>query len=165
MSDNQTSTADLSEPMVFDDVRRIEVPVTIEGIKYVLKEADGGTGSAFRNSLLQCASISQKDGTVTVGRDGVLADSEAELVSKCLFRIIGDEENPRHQPVDIRTIKKWPDRVLTALAKRAKQISGLLEEGDEKEEKGDDSDPDKEESQSLQENSGPTTELEDTKPG
>jgi hypothetical protein len=103
----------------FDDLSLIEVPVSIEGKKYTLREASGGAAIQYRNAMLASTKLGP-GGTVTSVSG--MANIEPLLVSLCLF----DEKGKR---VSEATIKNWPSRVLKTLFDRAKEISELDEDG------------------------------------
>ncbi len=112
--------------MNFDDLTLIEVPVKIQGKKYVLREASGDAACKWRNMLLKSTKLGP-DGRPT-SIDG-MADSDPYLVSLCLFEVTdkGDKAVPLH------TIRAWPNRVQKDLCERAKAISCLEEQQDTKE--------------------------------
>jgi hypothetical protein len=120
----------VAEEMVFDDVDRVAIPVTIAGVKYVLLEASEEASCKFRNALLRCTRPGP-DGKPT-SYDGV-ADTESLLVSLCLYAAddVGNvrtgrdgRPDPRHL-VPLATLRSWPARVVRELARKAQEVSGL----------------------------------------
>src|SRR5690606_9047229 len=65
----------------FDDLTPIELPVKYKGKNYVLREADEGAATQYRNLTIKAARM--EDGKIT-GMDGV-ADAEPFLISLCLY--------------------------------------------------------------------------------
>lgn len=107
-----------TEPMIFDDLTPVEVPVTVGAKQYVLREANGDAAVKYRNAMLACTQISQDSKAVSIRG---MADLEPFLVSLCLFDAQG-------KSVTKNEILSWPSRVQKALFARAKTISGLNEE-------------------------------------
>ena len=107
----------------FDDLSPIEVPTSIGGKTYVLREASGDASVAYRNASIAGARVSE-DGTVL----GSAANAEPILISRCLFQRIEQPDGTiKERRVDEATIRSWPSRVCRALFDRAKEISGLGE--------------------------------------
>lgn len=107
----------LTEIMDFGILSPTEIPVKINGVEYLLKEATGDAVCQYRNATIKSMKFSDQ-GKAT-GFDGV-ADSEPLLVSLCLFNSEGNN-------VDIATVRKWPAHVMKALFNKAKEISDLAE--------------------------------------
>lgn len=107
-----------NEPMNFDDISLVEVPVTIAGEEYLLVEATEATVCKFRNATFACTQYT--DGKVSSMKG--LANVEPLLVSLCLIW------KETRIPVKLKTIESWPNRVVTSLFERAKKISGLNED-------------------------------------
>lgn len=117
------------EPMRFDDLSPIEIPVSIKNTPYILREAGAGAAVAYENARLKAAKMN--DGKLS-GFDGMF-DADLILLSMCLFQvdkgtgqIITDNGVPRSTPV--QTIRGWLDRVYKPLLVRLKAISPSLEE-------------------------------------
>ena len=105
--------------MSFDSLDLIRVPVKIAGTAYVLQEATAGAARDYRNEQMKKFKIS--DGKMT-GMEGA-ADLDLILVSLCLFQ---EMSTPGvYQPVPLIKVQEWPDRVVKALATKAKDISDL----------------------------------------
>jgi hypothetical protein len=109
----------------FDDITPQSIPVRIGGKSYVLKEATGEAACRYKNEIMRCGRL---------GADGKpnqvigLADTEAFLVSLCLFEVDG-EGKEKHVPVSL--IKSWKSSVLDKLYKTCREMSGM--DNDEKE--------------------------------
>lgn len=101
--------------MVFNDIVPIEVPVTINRERFILREATEEAAIKFRNACM--AGARMEDGKV-VGVSN-MAETQALLVSLCLF---ADDK-----PVPPSVIKRWPSRVVKSLFEKAKEISQLDE--------------------------------------
>jgi hypothetical protein len=107
----------MSDGLNFDDLTPVEIPVTISGKSYFLLEATGDASCKYRNAQLAATQLGP-DGK-PIGIRG-MADVDPLLVSLCLV-----DEN--RKPVSVATIRAWPARVLEALAKKVKSISGMDE--------------------------------------
>jgi len=112
---------DMKEPMVFEDLALIEVPVTIGGQQYVLREANGDAACKFQNARVARYEYND-EGKLVKLRD--MADLEPILVSLCLFK----QEDM--SPVPEAVIRSWPGKIQGKLYDRAKEISGLDETED-----------------------------------
>jgi hypothetical protein len=107
---------DLLGEMAFESLSLIEVPVTLAGKKYVLREMSGDAGAKFRSAAVEAA---KKDGDkITVS--GKVGELNLLLVSLCLF---SKDEGGFLHAVDRDTIGGWPDHVINTLAKRAQALS------------------------------------------
>jgi len=110
------------EVLDFGNLDLKEVPVKVDGVEYLLREANGGAVITYRNKLH--FEMSKRDqGTVT-DKTGI-ADLEPLLVSLCLV----DAENKKFVPQ--ATIRGWPNRIQKALYNKAREISGMNEAGEE----------------------------------
>lgn len=100
----------------------VEVPVTIDNKKYILREATGDAVTKWKNLIMSKAKL---------GPDGkpiayqAMADCEPILVSYCLV------EKNNNTPVSVETIRSWPNRVQSALFEKAKEISEVDVENEE----------------------------------
>lgn len=113
------------EPIVFESLEPIEVPVKIEGKDYILLEASSTVGILYKDRQMQCTQLSDEGNVVKIQGLGAL---EPYLVSLCLFRI--DPEKGR-VPVSMETIKSWPNKVQKKLYKVAREIGELVEADDD----------------------------------
>lgn len=114
-----------NDALDFNDLSPIEVPVSIDGRSYILREATGDAACRYRNALLACTQLGPEGKPSSVKG---MADAEPLLVSLCLFDDAG-------KPVSGPTIRKWPARVLKALFDKATEISQLGEEEDDNDDK------------------------------
>ena len=120
----------LMEAMDFDDLSVIEVPVSIEGKKYILREADGDTACRYRNACLKCTKLGPDGKAQSVHG---LADVDPFLVSLCLLQVVELADGKKnYKKVSLEFVRGRPNRVQKALFKRAKKI-GKLDEIDDKE--------------------------------
>lgn len=103
------------------DLTPVEVPVTIGGKAYVLREASEAAACTWKNTAISKARV--RDGKVE--SLGNLADQQPLLVSLCLFE---SGEPGKEKPVSLQTVKSWPSRVVSALFDRAKAMSKLGED-------------------------------------
>lgn len=106
----------MTESFVYDDPE-VEIPVSIRGVAYVLKEASGDAAAKYRNACLRATRVG-KDGKFSAV-DGI-ADVEPLLVSLCLFT----QEGKR---VSDSVVRGFPSKAVKALFDKAKEISGLNE--------------------------------------
>ena len=102
--------------MSFDDLTPIEIPVSIGGKKFLLREATEDAAVKYRNKL--AAAGRMVDGKV-VGI-GDIADAEPLLVSLCLlelYEVNGPDGLPqqRERPVLLSTVRGWPAKVVKAI--------------------------------------------------
>lgn len=109
---------DLQE-LNFDSLDLTRVPVKIAGAAYVLQEASAGAGRDYRNAQTKTFKIA--DGKMT-GMENT-ADLDLFLVSLCLFKVM--EVPGVLSPVPLITLQEWPDKVVSALSAKAKEISDL----------------------------------------
>jgi hypothetical protein len=93
-----------------------------EPSKFILREMSGTDRDAYMNYVSSKTSVSKDGETVKVKDYGGLT---AFLLNRTLFRADGIT------PVDVNTIQKWPSRVQSVLADKARAISGLDEKADE----------------------------------
>lgn len=111
----------------FDDLKRIEIPVKLEGKRYILREATAEGARQFRN--LATAAYRLTDGKLS-GLQGS-GDVEILLISLCLFEVYSEVVNgiavDKFRPVIALQIKNFPSRVTKYLFDTAKEISELGE--------------------------------------
>ncbi len=110
----------MKDELNFDDLTLIELPVSVKGVKYVLREASGDAAVRYRNKLLDGTTLGPEGNVVKVIG---MANVEPFLVSLCLF----DEKG---RPVKCELIRSWPARIQKALFEKVKEISELDEEQD-----------------------------------
>lgn len=132
------------DPIIFNQLDPIQVPVKLGNTWYILLEASGGAAVQYRNAVLR--SQRMDDGKLA-GFDG-LADAEPFAVSLCLYKAIhegnqadgkpklklprdkDDNPDPAHL-VPEATIRGWNNRVQKVLFERLQEISELDDKGDE----------------------------------
>lgn len=119
----------------FDDLAPKEIPASIGGKKYILRQASEGAAVAYRNAALKAAKM--VDGKI-VGMDGV-ANAEPLLVSMCIHPLDHNTGKPRllpsgdPAPTPLATVMSWLPHVVTKLFATIKEISpGLEEKEDQK---------------------------------
>ncbi len=109
--------------MNFDDLAQVEVPVSIGGKKYVLKEATADAVRKWRNAQLKATKLG--DNGKPISLEG-MADTEPLLVSLCLFEEVKESGKPDSlSPVSLSTVSSWPNRIVGALFAEATKISDL----------------------------------------
>ena len=134
------------EPLVFDDLEPVEVPVTIKGKDYVLKEASSDAAVKFRNANAAGATLTQDANERTKVTMGSIADSEPLLVSLCLFEVRKDDKgnvmiNPStgkavHGAVALGWVRGLKNSIVKALFDKVMEISPGLRIGKEKKAEG-----------------------------
>ena len=107
-----------NDVMNFGDEDAIKIPVTVKGVNYILNEASADGACQYRNAVLKCMAINSQGKASSVS--GPLADTEPFLVSLCLV----DEGGHR---VHLSIVRSWPNRVVSKLYNKAKEISELDE--------------------------------------
>lgn len=110
----------------FDSIELTEVPVTIAGLKYILREADTPTAVAYKDRMLACTSMT--DGGDSVKISG-LAQLEPFLVKKCLFYGPGQEHEGKQ--VVPSFVDSLPHKITKALYNEVREISDLEESDDD----------------------------------
>lgn len=111
--------------MNFEDLEPVEVPVTLRGKKYRLKEANTDAAVKYRNKIVSSAKLGENGKPVLL--DGA-AEAEPLLVSLCLFEVIQTGQHKgKLAPVSLGFVKGLPPRTTAELFQRAKKISGLDE--------------------------------------
>jgi hypothetical protein len=117
-----SSEPSVIDPIVWDEVALIEVPVTIGNTKYVLREADVDVACKYKNALMG-AVFARESGTGTTN----IADVEPLLVSLCIsYGNNGAKDD--HTPVPLATVRSWKPALVEKLADRVKKISKLNKE-------------------------------------
>lgn len=107
------------EPMTFDSLTLVEVPIKIGDKDFILREASGEAAVAWRNARTNAIKI--VNGKPVGAKD--MASVDPLLVSLCLFDSEGNG-------VPLPTILGWADRVQKQLYERVKLISDLSELGE-----------------------------------
>lgn len=102
-------------PLNFDSLQLHKEEVNIEGKIHILTEADADAGARYKDGMAK--KIKMTNGKPT-GIEGY-ADLDILLVSDCLT-LDGAK-------IPVSTIGKWPNKVVKAIADRAKHLSGLDE--------------------------------------
>lgn len=115
----------------FDSLEEIRIPVSIEGQKYVLKEADGEAAVLYRNATMKSFKLGSEGKPQSI--DG-LAEAEPLLVSKCLFKLVENRDTGeiKEAAVSLVWVKKLKNRILKPLFEKAQEISGLKDDSAER---------------------------------
>lgn len=113
----------------FSDLSVIEIPVSIDGKQYFLREADGEAEAKFRNALMEGVEIGPEGKPVRVRGS---ADAEPLLVHLCLW----DKAYPEGRRVPLDRVKAWPSRVVRKLFNKAKEISEIQTTSDKEDPSG-----------------------------
>ena len=120
----------LADPLYFDDLQPIEVPVKYGNKAYILREASEDAAVKYRNAQARGARFGADGKPVSVES---VADKEPLLVSLCLYHAdkeghISVTREGRPDPrflVPLQVILTWPPRIVDALFKRLLKISEL----------------------------------------
>lgn len=105
----------------FGDLTLIEIPVTVAGKKYVLREADEETAAIYNNERIKGVKV---DDAKVVGLPDDIGGMQSLLVSRCLFPLNG-EDQPFPNPITRKEVMGWPARIVKPLFLKAKEISEL----------------------------------------
>lgn len=106
----------------YDSLDLIEIPVTIAGRKYVLREADGPASCKYHDAHLR--SVREREATDTDQRFDGLHEVEYLLVGLCLFEKHADN-TVSEEPVGLEGVKGWKYKVVGDLFKHVEDISEL----------------------------------------
>lgn len=110
------------EPLVFESLEPIQVPVKLGTKDCFLQEASESGASRYKNAALKGTKVTENaDGSKHASVDGV-SETEVLLVSLCLFE---KTENGGHKNVDLSFLKTLPHRIIRPLFEKAEEISGL----------------------------------------
>lgn len=112
-----------SAPIDLGDISLIEIPYTIGGVQYVLREASGEAACSYRNAVFRATELGPDGKPSKIGN---MADVEPLLVSLCLF-------NDQGRRLNSNELKKWPNRIVKTLFQKVKEISELEEQPEERE--------------------------------
>lgn len=115
----------MSEKLVFETDEPIEIPYSVKGVDYVLKEASGRAGVEYRNAVLACTQFTSGKATGIKG----IAAVEPLLVSLCSIYATGPKQGTR---VPVTVVETFSPKTLKTLYGKAREISDLIE-GDPKE--------------------------------
>lgn len=91
---------------------------------YVLRQASEKTCAEYENKCLRAVHLKDLTGSAGATLAGA-ADVEAWLVSRCLFVNDGTNDG-RGTPVTLQFVEGLPRQVVGPLARKAKEISGLV---------------------------------------
>lgn len=105
------------------DLETTVVPVRIGQKDYYLQEATCAAACTYQNYILRNTKLGP-DGKAESIQD--VAEAEPLLVSLCLF------EASTKTPVPLSTVKGWPAKVVEQLAAKAKEISLLTTDAEDK---------------------------------
>lgn len=110
-----------------DDLTPIEVPVSLGGKKYLLREATEAAAATYRNASVAGATLGSEGGETRItGLPPDIGGLQSLLVSLCLWELNADGKPTRTVPRAV--VKTWPARMVRPLFDKAQEISGLKEE-------------------------------------
>lgn len=116
------------DPICIETLEPQEVPVTIAGEKYILREATHETIRRVRNAVVASTKLDDKGKPVSIAAAG---DADSLLVSMCLFKPVG----AGFESTPLATVRGWPDRVVKKLADAVRQISDMDDDAAKKPQK------------------------------
>lgn len=109
----------MNEPIDLGSLEPIQVKYIIDKKHYVLKEASESARAKYQSLAAKGTTV--QDGKMTIGTH--LGELNTFLVSQCLWEC--DEAGCPTKPVPESTIRNWLSRVVSALADKAEEISGI----------------------------------------
>ena len=107
--------------MEFSTTRK-EEHVKVDGVQYLLREADEEAARKYRNACTK--GVTLDDGKI-VKVDGI-ADVQSYLVSLCLFEVLTDGTT-KNVPTILITIRTWPARIVKWMFDWTVETSDLSE--------------------------------------
>lgn len=116
----------MTDSFDFNSLTIIEIPVSVAGNKYILREADEETAAIYNNARLK--GIPVLDGEV-VGLPEDIGGIPSLLVSRCLFPL-DSKDDPLPEHVHRDTVMKWSSRIVKPLYAELKKISELDDKED-----------------------------------
>lgn len=117
------------DPMDFDDLKPVEIPVKYRGARYLLLEGTEDAVRQYQNLIFKSTKLVDGKPSTVEG----FADIESFLLSLCLVSVTVDPKTSMEsrKPVSLADIRKWPHKVIKPLVKRLKQISDLSRDNDD----------------------------------
>ena len=116
----------MSTPLVFDDLTLREVPVSLGGQSYILREGNGTVCAKFRS--IASAGLKFRGGTNSdkpeISSVSGVGELAIALVQMCLFKVLPTGGT---EPCEEVFIRKLPGRVIDTLFEQAKEMSNLNE--------------------------------------
>ena len=112
------------EPMVFDSPEPIEIPVVLGGKTYALKEAPEALYARYLNELSKASKVSEDANGVRSVVHETTFNTEALLVSFCLFEVNEIDGKKSYKTVDVNTVRAWTHRIVKPLFDKAEEING-----------------------------------------
>lgn len=100
----------------------IKVPVTIDGKKYVLREASEDAYTAYRNVTVKSVRYNEGGGAYHDGGQ----EADTLLLQRSLFEVA--ENNGTELPTKLDFVRGLPRRITKPLYTKLREISGLADE-------------------------------------
>ena len=117
------------EPITYDNLEPIRIPVTIGKTQYELRECDESGAIAVKSAALGGVELVTEEGKGNVIRNlGGSSLINITIVSQCLYENIGRATNEiadRWRKVTAERVRALPPKLVRELAKRANEISEL----------------------------------------
>jgi hypothetical protein len=105
------------DPFGLEQLTTIEFPFHFQGKDYLLKEATADAVRKYHNFLVSNAKPNAEGKPTSLEN---YADVDTMLVADCVF------EKGVAEPVALTLIRSWPDRVVSKLLAKIKQVSPSL---------------------------------------
>jgi hypothetical protein len=112
------------DPLVFEDIALIEVPVTLGTKKCLLREASAEAANRYRTNVQKGMRMSNDTKMFEFGGGG---EAIPQLLSDCLYEQYADNAGkPLERRIIVLEIQRLPDRVQEALFAKLKEITPSL---------------------------------------
>jgi len=119
--------------IVWETLKKIEIPVKIEDREYVLVEASADDAKIWRANNFQSIETKEQGRGKLLERksnfNAGIANSQILLVSLCLKKIEGNTRVNVRQEI----IASWPNKLVEMLFQKSQEISGLRDEDQDEE--------------------------------
>lgn len=125
-TEQETKQPDVLDLGLREEEVQLRDPKSGRTTTYVLVELDGTQRDAYLNAV---AARMKTDATGKPAGVKNFTGLQADLLSRSLYTT---EADGSRKQVDVKTIQAWPARVQAALHKKAKALSALDDEADEK---------------------------------
>lgn len=112
----------------FDSPEPIEIPVSIGGKKYVLREASEASAKKYEDYFVTRTRYNEEGKVAGLGE---VSGGKALLVSLCLWEMKELNGTLQRFPVNETTVLNWPSRIVGPIFEKAKEISGINQESEE----------------------------------
>lgn len=101
---------------------------TIDSFRYVAREAKEDAVIAYKDVSMRHLQFSEGVGGMKSGQLSGGAEADAVLVSRCLFKIVGDGEDAKEVPVSLQEVKSMRHAISKRIYMWIKKNSAMEEE-------------------------------------